>query len=156
MNKKRQDSWSSDEDTILAEIVLRYIRQGKTQLEAFKQASKQLSRTPAACGYRWNARLRKQYTTTITQAKNNKGEEKKRVVESDVTNKDHQSLEQAISLIKKFKSNSDKQSLQDKERFELIQLRKENEQLTARLKNYEAAFTEIYNIWNWLKNKNEH
>jgi len=50
MSKKRQDGWTKDEDTMLTEIVLRHIRTGKTQLEAFKQAGEALSRTAAACG----------------------------------------------------------------------------------------------------------
>lgn len=37
MNATRQDSWMGDEDAILAETVLRYIREGKTQLEALNR-----------------------------------------------------------------------------------------------------------------------
>ncbi len=55
----RQDAWTEEEDKILAETVLRYIRDGKTQLEAFKMVAEHLSRTSAACGFRWNATLRK-------------------------------------------------------------------------------------------------
>src|SRR5690625_310927 len=61
MNTTRQDAWTKDEDTLLAEVVLRYIREGRTQLEAFKEVAKRLSRTSAACGFRWNATIRKQY-----------------------------------------------------------------------------------------------
>src|SRR5690625_199768 len=68
MGKKRQDSWTSDEDILLAETVLRYIRQGNTQLAAFKEAAHILSRTAAACGFRWNATLRKQYVDSIALA----------------------------------------------------------------------------------------
>lgn len=58
----RQDAWTEEEDKILAETVLRYIRDGKTQLEAFKMVAEHLSRTSAACGFRWNATLRKKNT----------------------------------------------------------------------------------------------
>ena len=52
MNKRRQDSWTSDENRLLIETVLTYIREGKTQLEAFKAVGEKLSRTAAACGFR--------------------------------------------------------------------------------------------------------
>src|SRR5699024_8872314 len=69
MNATRQDAWTDDEDIILAETVLRHIREGKTQLEAFKEVAKRLSRTSAACGFRWNATIRKQYQDAINTAK---------------------------------------------------------------------------------------
>lgn len=65
----RQDAWSKDEDLLLAETVIRYIREGRTQMKAFQEVGKQLSRTPQACGFRWNANLRKQYTKAIELAK---------------------------------------------------------------------------------------
>ncbi len=69
MNAARQDAWTEDEDILLAETVLRYIKDGKTQLEAFKDVAEQLSRTPAACGFRWNASIRKQYSKEVELAK---------------------------------------------------------------------------------------
>src|SRR5690625_4272058 len=72
MNKQRQDAWTKDEDILLAETVLRHIRNGRTQLEAFKQAADALSRTPAACGFRWNATIRKQHINAIDLAKNSR------------------------------------------------------------------------------------
>ncbi|KAB8138642.1 RsfA family transcriptional regulator [Gracilibacillus oryzae] len=72
MQGHRQDAWTKDEDIILAETVLHYIREGKTQLEAFKEAGNKLSRTSAACGFRWNATLRKHYEQAIQLAKSNR------------------------------------------------------------------------------------
>lgn len=65
----RQDSWSPDDDLTLVTIVIDYIKTGKTQLEAFEVAGERLARTPAACGFRWNSFLRKQYTEEIQDAK---------------------------------------------------------------------------------------
>lgn len=65
----RQDSWTKDEDLLLAETVIRYIREGKTQMKAFQEVANKLSRTPQACGFRWNANIRKQYNKAITLAK---------------------------------------------------------------------------------------
>ena len=57
MATTRQDAWTDDEDLLLAEVVLRHIREGGTQLSAFKEVGRNLSRTPAACGFRWNLTL---------------------------------------------------------------------------------------------------
>ncbi|SFL58407.1 hypothetical protein [Salibacterium qingdaonense] len=65
----RQDAWSTDEDIMLAEIVLRHVREGSTQLSAFQEAAEKLSRTAAACGFRWNACIRKKYEKAVELAK---------------------------------------------------------------------------------------
>lgn len=70
MTITRQDAWTQDEDLLLAEVVLRHIRDGGTQLSAFEEVGKALSRTAAACGFRWNSYVRKQYQAGIELAKN--------------------------------------------------------------------------------------
>ncbi|MDQ0272381.1 RsfA family transcriptional regulator [Cytobacillus purgationiresistens] len=77
MTATRQDAWSQDEDLLLAEVVLRHIREGGTQLLAFEEVGRQLSRTAAACGFRWNSYVRKQYKTGIELAKKQRKELKK-------------------------------------------------------------------------------
>lgn len=69
MSLTRQDAWSQDEDLLLAEMVLKYIREGNTQLQAFEEVGKRLKRTAAACGFRWNSYVRKQYKSGIELAK---------------------------------------------------------------------------------------
>lgn len=81
MPSNRQDAWSPDEDLLLAEVVLRHIREGGTQLKAFEEVAKQLSRTPAACGFRWNSFLRKKYKEGIELAKKQRKELKKQARE---------------------------------------------------------------------------
>ncbi|MBM4764042.1 RsfA family transcriptional regulator [Bacillus sp. B15-48] len=73
----RQDAWTQDEDLLLAETVLRHIKEGGTQLKAFEEVGKRLSRTSAACGFRWNSFVRKQYTSGIELAKKQRKELKK-------------------------------------------------------------------------------
>ncbi|ANB58606.1 transcription factor, RsfA family protein [Anoxybacillus sp. B7M1] len=77
MTSVRQDAWTQDEDLLLAEIVLRYIREGGTQLQAFEEVGRRLSRTAAACGFRWNSYVRKQYKEAIELAKKQRKEVKK-------------------------------------------------------------------------------
>jgi prespore-specific regulator len=65
----RSDAWTPEDDLKLAEIVLRHIREGSTQLNAFVESANLLGRTPAACGYRWNGVVRKNYEDKIKEAK---------------------------------------------------------------------------------------
>lgn len=83
MSPTRQDAWSQDEDLLLAEVVLRHIREGGTQLQAFEEVGKQLSRTSAACGFRWNSYVRKQYKSGIELAKKQRKELKKQIIPTD-------------------------------------------------------------------------
>lgn len=74
MSTVRQDAWNEDEDLLLAETVLRHIREGSTQLAAFEEVGKKLSRTSAACGFRWNSLVRKRYENAISLAKKQRKE----------------------------------------------------------------------------------
>ncbi|KQU18431.1 hypothetical protein ASG65_06630 [Bacillus sp. Leaf13] len=75
MSLTRQDAWTQDEDLLLVEVVLRHIREGSTQLRAFEEVGKQVSRTSAACGFRWNSFVRKQYKSGIELAKKQRKEQ---------------------------------------------------------------------------------
>lgn len=81
MVKVRQDAWSHEDDLLLAETVLRHIREGSTQLKAFDEVGDQLNRTSAACGFRWNAEIRQKYIQAIDIAKRQR-KEKKRAIAS--------------------------------------------------------------------------
>ncbi|WEK52998.1 MAG: RsfA family transcriptional regulator [Candidatus Cohnella colombiensis] len=69
MTAVRQDAWSPDDDLILAEVTLRHIRDGSTQLAAFEEVGQRIARTSAACGFRWNSCVRKRYDDAIGMAK---------------------------------------------------------------------------------------
>ncbi|GIQ64120.1 hypothetical protein PACILC2_26880 [Paenibacillus cisolokensis] len=69
MTAVRQDAWSPDDDLILAEVTLRHIREGSTQLAAFEEVGERIGRTSAACGFRWNSCVRKRYEEAIQLAK---------------------------------------------------------------------------------------
>lgn len=74
VTKTRQDAWTGEEDELLANVVLSNIRTGGTQLKAFEEVGKQLSRTASACGFRWNACVRRQYKEEIIKAKTQRKE----------------------------------------------------------------------------------
>ncbi|WP_096156310.1 RsfA family transcriptional regulator [Bacillus sp. FJAT-45066] len=67
--KERQDAWSEENDLMLAETVLRHVREGSTQLNAFEEVGDKLNRTSAACGFRWNAVVRHDYEKALQLAK---------------------------------------------------------------------------------------
>ncbi|MBO1003527.1 RsfA family transcriptional regulator [Pseudogracilibacillus auburnensis] len=156
MSRPRQDAWTKDEDVLLAEIVLKYIRNGRTQLEAFKQAGEALSRTAAACGFRWNATIRKKHTEAINMAKNNR---KQSLIEkvSTINKEEHDTIESAISMLEKVKEHvARNQSGKNEELEKLLQhLQAENSRLENEIKRYQDAWTEMKNIWDWIE-KNEH
>ncbi|WP_431785840.1 hypothetical protein [Paenibacillus lactis] len=66
---KRKDEWSYEEDLLLAQTILEHIETNSTQLKAFEEVAERLRRTPAACGFRWNSAVRKDYTEQIKEAK---------------------------------------------------------------------------------------
>lgn len=153
MTKPRQDSWTKDEDILLAEIVLRYIRNGKTQLEAFKEAAKELSRTAAACGFRWNATIRKQHLEAIHLAKQNRKQTKSTQI---TTNPDEEvTLETAILLLEKIKDNVTINHTAQPQHEQIQHLIMENDRLEQELTRYKEAWTEMKHLWDWIE-KNEH
>ena len=77
MVKVRQDAWSHEDDLLLAETVLRHVREGSTQLNAFEEVGDRLNRTSAACGFRWNAEVRKKYHHAMDLAKRQRKEKKR-------------------------------------------------------------------------------
>ncbi|WP_336775324.1 hypothetical protein [Paenibacillus sp. MMO-58] len=78
MIQNRKDIWTPDEDQTLASIVLSYIRDGKTQLNAFKTVGENIGRTAAACGFRWNGDVRKRFEESINEAKRERLKKKSR------------------------------------------------------------------------------
>lgn len=74
MSKLRQDAWVQENDELLAEAVLRHVKEGSTQLNAFEEAGDALNRTAAACGFRWNAVVRRMYESQLAEAKKERKE----------------------------------------------------------------------------------
>lgn len=89
--KVRSDAWTHEDDLLLAETVLRYIREGGTQLQAFEEVGDKLNRTSAACGFRWNAEIRKQYEQAIQIAKKQRKERKRALANSTPAGQKYQS-----------------------------------------------------------------
>ncbi|UOQ47970.1 RsfA family transcriptional regulator [Gracilibacillus caseinilyticus] len=148
MQGNRQDAWSSDEDVLLAETVLRFIREGNTQLEAFKEVGKQLSRTAAACGFRWNATLRKQYEEAIHLAKQNRKKitfttQKNVSMSSQEQPNIHEVIQTLEQLQKFYQDNSQQEELQS--------MIAENQQLKESITKYKSFTDSVYHAMEKLK-----
>ncbi|MCH1627668.1 RsfA family transcriptional regulator [Fredinandcohnia quinoae] len=97
--KVRQDAWSHEDDLLLAETVLRYIREGGTQLAAFEEVGDKLNRTSAACGFRWNAEVRNNYDQAIAIAKKQRKERKRALERSNKVDVITNSSQETKSII---------------------------------------------------------
>ncbi|MEI3597022.1 MULTISPECIES: RsfA family transcriptional regulator [unclassified Oceanobacillus] len=157
MKETRQDAWTKEEDVLLAETVLQYIKNGNTQLEAFKEVAAKLARTPAACGFRWNATIRKQYDSAIRKAK----EERKKVssqalraLQANEGALEMNAIESAIQLLEQLKSKGSE--AENNEQVQLIErLKQENEQLNQQIERYKNAWSEMEKLWNWVDGNSE-
>ncbi|MEH6944901.1 RsfA family transcriptional regulator [Bacillus sp. JJ722] len=152
MSVSRQDAWTQDEDLILAELVLRHIREGSTQLNAFEEVGKRLSRTSAACGFRWNSYVRKQYNSGIELAKKQRKENKKlrlneKVLEDEKVEHDEPilsetlpdlKLDDVITFLVTLQRSSTNKGLEEvKLKQEIYMLAQENEELNKEVRDLE-------------------
>jgi len=72
LDEKKKERWTVEEDKVLANIILTFVRDGKTQLQAFVEAANVIGRSRQACAFRWNKTLRKQYNFhKLDQSKTN-------------------------------------------------------------------------------------
>ena len=146
---KRQDAWTTDDDHVLAEVILRHIREGGTQLSAFEEVAAKLGRTPAACGFRWNSTVRKRYEAAIHIAKEQRQKLKKeRQNQSSsyptlASNDSLQSIDQVIRFLKRCKS-------------ELKELKRNQKQLENELKEREAEVERLENENHRMKSQLDH
>lgn len=156
MSVSRQDAWTPDEDLILAEFVLRHIREGSTQLVAFEEVGKRLSRTTAACGFRWNSYVRKQYTSGIELAKKQRKEGRKQLLKEkqdkplleEIQKGEQQvkplNLEQVISFLESLKTQQDWQVEANRNvKDEMALLVEENAQLKQEMAQLEEKLDQI-------------
>lgn len=172
MSANRQDAWTEDEDLLLAEVVLRYIREGGTQLQAFEEVGKRLSRTAAACGFRWNSYVRKKYQSGIELAKKQRKERKKLVQgETSLPKKEEEqhlltpndedkqviTLHEMIRLITELYKTAEEKAGQENEinkltnkikelEKEIADLRKENEKINKEREMIEEDYKALIEI----------
>src|SRR6478736_2558908 len=162
--KDRQDAWTEENDLLLAETVLRHVREGSTQLNAFEEVGDELNRTSAACGFRWNAVVRHQYEKALQLAKKQRkqrmralGQEqgKKKLLYTPPASVEHveQSSSEELSMADVIRflqtmpnQASNLQALQSENKRlmqENTELAKKNTELEKQIKHLEANATTI-------------
>ncbi|MDA2119071.1 RsfA family transcriptional regulator [Bacillus cereus] len=143
MVSSRQDSWTNDNDLLLASTVLQNIRNGGTQLAAFKEVAKLLNRTPAACGFRWNSYVRKQYQEEIQQAKQNRkvGNNISLSEQKKETNSLSMTLDDIILFLQVYKKTNEFTKLQN----QIENLEAENQSILQRVTMYEEEYRMLLN-----------
>ncbi|MCY0886994.1 MAG: RsfA family transcriptional regulator [Alicyclobacillaceae bacterium] len=161
----RQDAWTSEDDAILAEIVLRHIRDGSTQLAGFNEASRRLGRTAAACGFRWNACVRKQQRNIIEVAKEERKDKKAERVQAQLEggDLDHptatlMSWAQVLRFLRQEKNtagqwasrwrNAERQCSEWKQRF--AELEREHRKQTEAFRNMRQEYETVVNDYRAL------
>ncbi|HDR7164085.1 TPA: RsfA family transcriptional regulator [Bacillus cereus] len=139
----RQDSWTDDNDLLLASTVLQNIRNGGTQLAAFKEVAKLLARTPAACGFRWNSYVRKQYQEEIQQAKQDRKMGNNILLSPSEKEKNSLSitLDDIILFLQNYKDVNELTELQN----QIEDLETENQSLLQRITMYEEEYRLLLN-----------
>lgn len=152
MNDTRQDAWTEEEDRLLADTVLQCIREGRTQLEAFKEVAEKLSRTSAACGFRWNAKIRKQCQDQVQAAKDKrKAGLKQRIAYPAIETSSIQSIDAAIQLLEKMRTDIPQQDDFVK-REEVDKILKENKELKKQMEKYEMVWGKINQLIHTVSN----
>ncbi|MBO9130275.1 RsfA family transcriptional regulator [Bacillus sp. 165] len=151
MATTRQDAWTDEEDLLLAEVVLRHIKEGGTQLLAFKEVGRHLSRTPAACGFRWNSYVRKQYKAHIEEAKQLRKEAivREEPVKQSVNNQSSDSitLSQVVAFLQKLEEQTNENTLHaqiEKLEQEKQFLLNEKEELLTKLELLEEEYRTLF------------
>lgn len=160
--KVRHDAWSHEDDLLLAETVLRFIREGSTQTAAFEEVGEKLNRTAAACGFRWNSELRKQYIQAIELAKKRRKEKKralnqlakeeasqhKQPLNSNTLSKEI-TLSDCISFLQSMlEENNQFETLHD----ENLSLKEQNEKLLKENEQLEKKYDKLRNTQHVIEN----
>ncbi|WP_306010079.1 RsfA family transcriptional regulator [Bacillus sp. MMSF_3328] len=140
MNNFRKDSWSEEEDKILACQVLNHIETGGTQLQAFEKVGVQLRRTAAACGFRWNATVRKQYKEEVEVAKQIKRSGKG-------NNEEFIGNLEIFDIVRALYERINKTSeIESNLKVKIEQLTEENKLLSARKSILEQKYFELFSL----------
>lgn len=152
MTVNRQDAWTDDDDLLLAEVILRHIRDGSTQLNAFEEVGEKLSRTAAACGFRWNSVVRKRYEAAIEIAKAQRQALKKgnRVREEKIQEFEPSTMEKESYSNKKLQFDDVLKYLKHMKN-ENYELKKQNSFLEKKVSEYEMENKRINDEYATLK-----
>ncbi|MFD2922204.1 RsfA family transcriptional regulator [Halobacillus naozhouensis] len=153
MDTPRKAAWNKDEDLLLADTVLRYVREGNTQLSAFQEVGQRLNRTPSACGFRWNATVRQEYQEKIKEAKQDREGKRAVFVATNPAEETLISFDEAISFLKEMKKEKYEHQGRKKLEEEIERLQEDNRQLKNQIKKLEDSWIEMDKLVYGVKEK---
>ena len=151
-NNLQGDIWTDDDDLVLAETVLRRVREGDSVIDACREFEEKTKgrRTTNASKFRWHTRLKTQYAGAYEIAKTdgkkarefarrkvNQGERYQDILEN-VLEKDNEReivLDDILVLIKQYKKQEEGKESRDKFEKETDKLRRELERTKKELKD---------------------
>ena len=140
------DIWTHDDDLLLAETVLRHVRDGRTVVDACREMEEKSNgkRTATASKYRWFTKLKLQYAGAYEIAKQdgkkvrdfkkkrvNQGERLEDIVENvlNVEQEREITLEDIMVLVKRYKKQEESKGDDTDLEEEISKLKRENEKL---------------------------
>ncbi|MBA4536686.1 hypothetical protein H1Z61_05890 [Bacillus aquiflavi] len=155
-NNLNGEVWNDDDDSDLAEIVLRKVREGDTVISACREFSEKTNRrrTADASKFRWHTRLKQQYMEDYNIARA-EGKKKRELLKGKVNeaNCDNQkevhvifkekekniSIDDIITLMKRFKKQQEDDNENNFER-EKDKIQLENEQIKIELEKVKRKY----------------
>lgn len=168
--------WTRDEDLILAETVLRHVREGSTALAAFEEVGTKLNRKASTVGFRWNGVVINEFKTALEMSKRQgyKVKREKQVQAAKQRESEEQPKVQLMMPVYEIKSDytevAGKVENLDYEKViqflttrskaesdlatENAKLKKENKELQEKLKQYEEMERNYNQIMNMVKTVN--
>jgi len=152
-SKIKYGDWEND-DLLLAETVLRYVRNGDVINDACKEVEEKLNytRTFTTLKHRWFTVLKQQYEHAFNLAlKEGKKKKKKRYRQSQNPNPDEIGINDVLKVVKAY---SEKVSREDEDRKRNEELKKENQAIKNKLNKINEELEVISDLLQHEKAKN--
>jgi RsfA family transcription factor len=152
-SKIKYGDWEND-DLLLVETILRYVRNGEAINDACKEVEEKLgyTRTFTTLKHRWFTVLKKDYEHAFNLAsREGKKKKKKRYRQSQSVNPDEVGINDVLKIVKAY---SEKVDREENERVKNEELKKENEAIKNRLNKIKSEMDMISDLLEYEKAKN--
>lgn len=153
MSKIKYGNWEND-DLLLAETILRYVRNGEAINDACKEVEEELgyTRTFTTLKHRWFTVLKSQYEDAFNSAmREGKKKKKKRFRQSQNVNPNEVGIKDVLEIVKAYSEKVDKE---ESEKSKAEELRRENEAIKNRLNKIKEEMDIVSDLLEYEKAKN--
>lgn len=152
-SKIKYGDWEND-DLLLVETILRYVRNGEAINDACKEVEEKLNytRTFTTLKHRWFTVLKQQYESAFNSAlKEGKKKKKKRYRQSQNFNPNELGIIEALNVVKAY---SEQVAKEKEERLKAEELQKENQAIKDKLNRISEEMDVISDLLEHEKAKN--